>query len=620
MKIIFLCTPVFFIFFEPFLHLFLPWFMSRLLLLIFCFTLANDCVAQQNKRQLDSLQKELTLHSKPDSVRAALLVALSEPLTYSDPGTALQFAREGLQISNSVHWLKGQAIAYRAITNVYIALSDYKTASDNLYQGEAVAEKSGDQRLVYSMYTMRANIYAGMEQYDKALIFHKKYVEVTQRLGAKKEEVVALANMGGDYVNLKLPDSGLQVFNIALSKAREQKLTLYSSFLFFNIGEIYNGKEDYPEAIRYFTDAIQEAPDNISMKSSAENGLAVVYNKMNDLQKAKLYCMQALDDANKISAIDKQAQAYELLTGIYEKQHEDGKALAAYKTFINLRDSIMNTDKRQEIQRKEQQHDFDKKEAENGKKQALALAEIRRQKTVRNAAIAGIAILLVAGAASFNFYKRIRDADLKAQVTDTEMKALRAQMNPHFIFNSLNSINDYISRNETRPASEYLSKFAALMRMILENSEQKEVLLSEDLKALELYMQLEAGRMTHSFSYDINIDTGIDPEAVLIPPMILQPFVENSIWHGLSKKTSGGMLKISITRTGDMICCRVDDNGVGRRQTTDAGSGRKSLGMKITQSRIDVLNRQKNANAFITVTDLPEGTSAQITLPLSYNF
>src|ERR1700740_58359 len=123
--------------------------MTRVLLLILCFTLAIDCVAQQNGRQQDSLQKELTLHSKPDSVRAALLVALSEPLTYSDPGTALQFAREGLQISNSVHWLKGQAIAYRAITNVYIALSDYKTASDYLYQGEAVAEKSGDQRLVY---------------------------------------------------------------------------------------------------------------------------------------------------------------------------------------------------------------------------------------------------------------------------------------------------------------------------------------------------------------------------------------------------------------------------------------------------------------------------------------
>ena len=113
-------------------------------------------------------------------------------------------------------------------------------------------------------------------------------------------------------------------------------------------------------------------------------------------------------------------------------------------------------------------------------------------------------------------------------------------MNPHFIFNSLNSVNDYIDKNDTGTASGYITKFAKLMRMILENSEQKEVTLEDDLKALELYMQLEALRLKNKFTYEIKVDENIDCENTLVPPLILQPFVENSIWHGIAKRTALG--------------------------------------------------------------------------------
>ena len=251
---------------------------------------------------------------------------------------------------------------------------------------------------------------------------------------------------------------------------------------------------------------------------------------------------------------------------------------------------------------------------------------------VKQSIIWGGTILMMAAITSFIFYKRKRDAgqlqkeaEFRAEVTDTEMKALRTQMNPHFIFNSLNSIIDYISRNDTGAANHYLSKFARLMRMILENSESKEVSLADDLKALELYMQLEGMRMNNGFSYNILVDDAIDIENTLVPPLLLQPFVENSIWHGISKKEGGGKILIHIKKEGDMINCVVEDNGVGRTQNAripddDQPGEKKSLGIKITRARIDIVNKIKKTRAVVEVSDLAEGTRVEVKLPLELSF
>jgi LytS/YehU family sensor histidine kinase len=208
------------------------------------------------------------------------------------------------------------------------------------------------------------------------------------------------------------------------------------------------------------------------------------------------------------------------------------------------------------------------------------------------------------------------------------MKALRSQMNPHFIFNSLNSISDYISRNNIPKANEYLIKFAGIMRMILEFSEQKEISLADDLKALELYIQLEALRLRDKFRYEISIGEGIDIENTLVPPLMLQPFVENSIWHGLARKEGEGKLSIFVYLQDEMIKYAVEDDGIGRaRAAGDAGwrepapgvSG-KSMGIKITGERIALINQSRNAGASMHLSDLEQGTRVEVCLPLALNF
>jgi LytS/YehU family sensor histidine kinase len=203
---------------------------------------------------------------------------------------------------------------------------------------------------------------------------------------------------------------------------------------------------------------------------------------------------------------------------------------------------------------------------------------------------------------------------LKAKISDVELKALRLQMNPHFIFNSLNSIGDYIQKNDTDKADYYLTKFAKLMRGILENSEEKEIPIASEIKMLELYMQLEASRLDNKFTYEFKIDEDIDIEAILIPPLILQPFVENSIWHGMKDKVGNGKIIIEITKENKMLNFGIEDNGVGRSLAKKGDQ--KSYGMKITKDRLEVLNKLKNTNASVCVIDLDQGTRIEVKLPI----
>ena len=224
-------------------------------------------------------------------------------------------------------------------------------------------------------------------------------------------------------------------------------------------------------------------------------------------------------------------------------------------------------------------------------------------------------------------YKERLKTVYNKKISETEMKALRAQMNPHFIFNSLNSINKYILKSDHTNASRYLTRFAKLIRLILDNSNSKEVALSNELEALKLYIEMEALRFTNKFSYEINVDENLSPDTLQVPPLIIQPYVENAIWHGLLHKESGGRLVIAVKKTaGNMLQCTIEDNGIGRKRARElkskSATANKSLGMKLTEERLHMLNQYASLNASIDIVDLENengeatGTRVIITIPI----
>ena len=201
--------------------------------------------------------------------------------------------------------------------------------------------------------------------------------------------------------------------------------------------------------------------------------------------------------------------------------------------------------------------------------------------------------------------------DTQRKMADVEMQALRAQMNPHFIFNCLNSINRYIVKSDQATASLYLTRFAKLIRLILDNSNSKSVSLANELEALRLYIEMESIRFEKQFTYTITVDPEVRPDSVYVPPLIIQPYVENAIWHGLLHKETAGHLLIQVSRkTATLLECVIEDNGVGREKAMElkskSASSRKSLGMKLTEDRLALLSRQAQIDAVIEVEDMKD--------------
>ena len=213
------------------------------------------------------------------------------------------------------------------------------------------------------------------------------------------------------------------------------------------------------------------------------------------------------------------------------------------------------------------------------------------------------------------------------KIAETEMTALRAQMNPHFIFNCLNSIKLYTLENDSQTASEYLTIFSQLIRLVLENSRSEKVTLQKELETLRLYIQLEAMRFKDKVKYRINIAPEIDQQYIDIPPLLLQPYVENAIWHGLMHKKEGGNICINVSLPLEH-CLQVEiiDDGIGRNLAAEfkskSATRQKSFGLKMTSERIDIINQVYNIKADVEIIDLKDamnnaiGTKVIIKIPV----
>jgi len=220
-------------------------------------------------------------------------------------------------------------------------------------------------------------------------------------------------------------------------------------------------------------------------------------------------------------------------------------------------------------------------------------------------------------------------AELKQKGTELEMQALRAQMNPHFIFNSLNSINRFILQNERAQASEYLTKFSKLVRLILQNSQASLIPLESELESLDLYLNLEALRFNYHFDYKISVPKDLDISALQVPPLILQPYVENAIWHGLMHKEEKGQLDIEVAEENDHLYFKITDNGIGRKMAaamaSKSATKHKSMGLRITAHRIAILQNSETIISPVTINDLVNadgsaaGTEVVIKMPVIYD-
>jgi LytS/YehU family sensor histidine kinase len=214
---------------------------------------------------------------------------------------------------------------------------------------------------------------------------------------------------------------------------------------------------------------------------------------------------------------------------------------------------------------------------------------------------------------------------LQQQTVMLEMHILRAQMNPHFIFNCLNAINHFILKNEMETASNYLISFSRLVRLVLNNSRQSLITIEEELSMMRLYLDLEKVRFNNAFDYNIHIEKDLDITSLNMPPLIIQPFVENAVWHGLMHKDDPGFLSISIRTNNNILICEITDNGIGRKRAYEFKSKsveiKKSMGIEITKKRLELLNGSFEPSSFIEIHDLQDksGIASGTKVVLTFN-
>lgn len=549
---------------------------------------------------------------------------------------------------------------YRMIARAYNAQGNSEKAFTYLQKDFAVNKPAIDTWGKRSTAILKAVVYMAAGDTANAVLYYKQAALISKN----QQSILASYqyNMAAAFILEKKFDSALfEIRNAIIEIQSSRDDSLYRKFVLMNnytvLSDLLFSLRQYDSAIIYAkqTMLFYKKCSDVWGILSALKTLAAAHNSKNENTAALLYARQLLAYARKSGARPFERDAYKLLWHICSNQQKTNEAKNYHLKYVILDNDLRNDKYISQSAAWKAINDISINEIKyenqlklNEERNNVKIASIKEEKKVQLytfiAAIALISIFTILMIRN-NRLKRKRDqlqlmmteanialekqkreqevAQLQQQKTELEMQALRTQMNPHFIFNCLNSINRFIINNDAAKAADYLTKFAKLIRIVLEQSGKPFVALEDELKCLRLYMDLEALRFEHPFQYEIHCN-GTDISSVMIPTLLIQPFVENAIWHGLRYKEGRGKIDITLQRQEGALRCRICDNGIGRdaasKEKTNAD--KKSFGINLTQDRLRLINFDNQTRPVIAFSDLINedgycaGTRVDISIPV----
>ncbi|WP_130854992.1 tetratricopeptide repeat-containing sensor histidine kinase [Olivibacter jilunii] len=540
---------------------------------------------------------------------------------------ALRDHEDALEVFRSLDYPAGIRHSYNNIGTVFMTINDYRRAMDAYVAGLKV-NRPEDKGLEANLLSNIGLVLKNQRQYRKALDYEQRALRLYEQQGNQRGLALCYANIGSLHDFLKQPQQALEYYNRSLDLNKKAGDAYGIASDKTNIGITLRDMGEPEASLAYLQEAVgaYRNLDDKGNQSLALIALAAAKGSLARNREEKIEVLKLQQEALKLAEESKvplrESEALGAVSKTYEALGRYREALEMYRRHVTVNDTIFNEEKTREITRKQVSFEFEKE-------QAVAHAEIRRQKMIRNATMLGGSGVLLASVAAFVFYKRRKDlkiqkqeAEYKALVAETELQVLRSQLNPHFIFNSLNSIGDYMVNKGSRESQDYLADFARLMRMTLEYSYQSEIPLREDLSFLTLYLELEKRRLANQlFDYRIEVADNVDQDNVMVPPLLLQPFIENSIKHGFAFTEVAGLVRISINKDNQQLVCSIDDNGTGIKNKEDRGN-RKSRGLSISEKRVALFARQHKGQGHMKLIDKQEvqGTRIEVNLPLVFRF
>ena len=541
---------------------------------------------------------------------------------YSDLGQfdkALQNYYEAYKIKSELKDSTGMGIVLNNIANIKFSTSNYEEAIQYFQYALDIFEKINYSEGIASCLNGYGLVFENLMNFEKALDFYNKALKIASTLKNKKQYADILNNLGNVYTLTRNYDKAIDFYikGLIIRKELNDQLGIASSLN--NIGLIFKIRKEYLNAISYFRQAMVI---NKTLKNNYETGLNLnaigeSYLEINKNQEALNYMNQSL----KLAVGSQNKELVQLclsdLSKIYSNLSQYEKAFNLYKQSITIRDTLENLEIKKRINELQTKYETEKKEHKLqilSKKTEIQKLQLNKTKYFIFGLTILIAFLIMIG------FLIIRHNKLKSEHNSIilEQKLLRIQMNPHFIFNSLTSIQSFLFEKDKLMAGKYISDFASLMRLILENSREEFISLEKEITTLKYYLELQKLRYENKFDYSIFIDPLLNPEFDVIPPMLGQPFVENSIKHGILNKDTKGQIDIRMNKNDEILIFEIEDNGIGRKKAKqlkeEDGNKHVSLALSITKERLQNINKNKSKKINFEIIDLEKNNQASGTL------
>lgn len=519
----------------------------------------------------------------------------------ADGLTALLYYKKGYISKSIYHYQSNIESAYKfkfydyaakalyALANVYRDIGETEDEFKSLLESFKYYSKSKEDKSEHLIFILHrlGNIYYKKEKFPEALIKFKEGNDIAKSINDTSWILLNNINIAHTYLGMGHIDTSLWIYKdiIPLCIAMNDSVSLASSYGY--IGSILHKKKKTSNALSYYSKAIEIA----SMRDD-------VYNL---------------------------AWLYKSLSKIFEEKNDYKKAYTYHLKHAKYQQSLMQSEYIKKMGQANLLYVSGKKE----KELEMLTARLDKNRLLTYGLGLGIVLFVVVGGLIFrqsrqNNLRRL--SEMNHKISEVTQKNLRQQMNPHFIFNTLNSIQYYMYQNDRISTNNYLTKFSSLMRKTLENSTHTAIPISDEIEALQLYLQLEALRFKDKFKWEIKIDEEIDTLLYKMPTMLIQPYVENSICHGLSNKDEPGFINIDLKLLDDFIEVTIEDDGIGRERALEIkkikNGSQASLGTKITESRLKLVNALYGNEMKIHYEDLmddkgiPAGTRVVINIPI----
>jgi hypothetical protein len=533
---------------------------------------------------------------------------LAYRLSEIDPSRAWKYAAETEKLARKLQFIKGECLSNINYAILETNEGNFQNSADYYIKAITIAEKIDYTRGLSISYNNIGDNYLKLHKFDKVLEYSEKALELNRRIDEKRGQAINLEQIGQVYFLQNDLDNALKYWNQGFELAKVSSDPNIYAQIIINQGKYFIAKNQIEKGLGLLkmADSIASRSSELYLQILSGKSMVTAYKQLGKNDSIAVILKRIMQMAVELKNRNEQSEISWMMADFYASSGNYQQAYASLQMHKSLSDSVLNEKNFAHVAYVQTKYETQLKDKENLELRAIQKLQ-KHELSQKNSFL--LASLLALGLAVLSIFLLMRSfahkkknleleeahkqSEYLQQLAELEVKSLRSQMNPHFLFNSLNSIRNFIIKNETQKASNYLASFAQLMRKILDASQQSFIPLEEETEMLKLYLSLELMRFSNKFTYEIQVDEHLSGSNILIPSMVLQPFIENAIWHGLLPKESGDAhLTVAFKEIPDnlnQILCIISDNGIGRKRSMDQNIGmkrHKSKGIDITRTRL----------------------------------